>query len=731
MSQSQAVINYPVHIGMWTNRSLGSVSGLTITLTHRDGALLTAFLAIFITFTGSKFWRIVCFAMYRLFLSRPNAAQDGLYHQRQAVLRNANDEKTGFLSLARILLAWRKRAHRPITRLLPLLGTSLAIFVCFAMASIFASRISSGNEVLISSPNCGVPNGTSSDPTTPRLVEAVFNTWSAERVNSNANYAQRCYSSTDRNSSTEAENDGCTPFVKKQLNSIIDRNATCPFHPNICRNYYGNIRLDTGYLNAQRDIGLNLPSDLDFTLRKVSQCAPLKTKQYQRSAPYSSDKNYTQYFYGPRIAARNVDFTYQVDEISADEVYWRGSTSPYADYRLNCNAQSSFTPVQELAQNDADITLVFLSANGVKFTDKVDDAWYAAHHSFNDTPLSLTPSSDSTLHYLADEPASVLGCTEQYQICDPTLPPGQGCSPLRSGANLIDFDHTAPQTKRDWAIYWTVGYQGLQTVIKELQSTSLTARFGLEQGLQPTLPANQWQLEVENWHNILLSTLQGDSVETAIGPANREMLRYFWTRPSNDIERFICKNHKIISTAYTNILAVWLIVILVVGVIIITIEQLLERIVMFLERRKIIKSTTTAEWIANGTLQLQRMAHEELGLGDWEGCGGGGGVVPVTRKGQLLGVFLTSEESKSVHTKLVDPKLLALGTASTATDAENSSGDGKLIHDTNSTNVNGLQSGTADVEKGSSVENILSGTTETDISGTPMTALLQVDGETK
>lgn len=43
------------------------------------------------------------------------------------------------------------------------------------------------------------------------------------------------------------------------------------------------------------------------------------------------------------------------------------------------------------------------------------------------------------------------------------------------------------------------------------------------------------------------------------------------------------------------------------------------------------------EWSANETLQLQRLAHEELGVGPWEACDG---AVPVTaRKGERLAVL--------------------------------------------------------------------------------------------
>ena len=92
----------------------------------------------------------------------------------------------------------------------------------------------------------------------------------------------------------------------------------------------------------------------------------------------------------------------------------------------------------------------------------------------------------------------------------------------------------------------------------------------------------------------------------------------------------------------------WLIIILFLGVIITLLESALESIIVWLEKRGMIKTSST-EWFGNGTLQLQRMAHEELGLGDWSGCTGPS-VIPVTEKGQLLGVYNLRDAN---HPKLV------------------------------------------------------------------------------
>jgi hypothetical protein len=56
------------------------------------------------------------------------------------------------------------------------------------------------------------------------------------------------------------------------------------------------------------------------------------------------------------------------------------------------------------------------------------------------------------------------------------------------------------------------------------------------------------------------------------------------------------------------------------------------------------------EWATNDTLQLQRLAHEELGCGTWVGED-----FPLTPAGERLAVLDISDPS---HPKLVNPALI-------------------------------------------------------------------------
>ena len=76
------------YTGIWINWSHGFIAGSTLTLNERDGGLLTAFLAIFISAAGAATWNIMSYALHQ---SRARQeSQDGLHHQQQAILRNSS-----------------------------------------------------------------------------------------------------------------------------------------------------------------------------------------------------------------------------------------------------------------------------------------------------------------------------------------------------------------------------------------------------------------------------------------------------------------------------------------------------------------------------------------------------------------------------------------------------------------------------------------------------------------
>lgn len=331
MAELVASTDIPIYTGVWTNWSRGRLVGATLTLTHHNGTLLTALLALFVSFAGTCFWRITKFALHQIFASE--APKDGLYHHIQAVLRNSEHSFTSVARLISILHAWRHNAHKPFRRTIPLIVLTTIGTAAFALASILSASISSGmsDEVLIAADSCGQIWPGDPNVVDWNMIKNIFVPYSTRLTSTYNNYVQTCYTNL-------SDRGGCSCFIKRQLLSHADYNATCPFREEICRHYDRNIKLDSGYLGIDSDLGFNVPSDLRYDLRVVNHCAPLVTHGYQQIFNYSDDISYTRYLYGRANRRSEVigdlNFTFESRIPSASQLRSEDSTSAPADYRL-------------------------------------------------------------------------------------------------------------------------------------------------------------------------------------------------------------------------------------------------------------------------------------------------------------------------------------------------------------------------------------------------------------
>ena len=72
------------------------------------------------------------------------------------------------------------------------------------------------------------------------------------------------------------------------------------------------------------------------------------------------------------------------------------------------------------------------------------------------------------------------------------------------------------------------------------------------------------------------------------------------------------------------------------GSLIICVDLSLDYVVEYLQRQHRTSNYKRLAWATDNFLQLQRLAHEEVGFGDWDGCVDG---VPVTSQGQKLALL--------------------------------------------------------------------------------------------
>lgn len=208
---------------------------------------------------------------------------------------------------------------------------------------------------------------------------------------------------------------------------------------------------------------------------------------------------------------------------------------------------SSFVPIPELQRLDANVLLIFLSVNEIVFAAETNDPWFGATEMVGHKTADKAAGSGRIAVYYPKEPASPMACVLQSQICGPSLPEGSRCTPLGASQDTHDaylaLYQNAPEeswNRASWAYQaWITLAETISEVIFALGSQSLIARNSLSGNMQGPLPDNQWQLEVQHWHETSLALMQASFVETATGPNDPKVHKYV-TKPKNVQEVQLC-----------------------------------------------------------------------------------------------------------------------------------------------------------------------------------------------
>lgn len=106
-------------------------------------------------------------------------------------------------------------------------------------------------------------------------------------------YAKQCYRRKD-----SSRLNVCKRFQVPRLPYSTNKQAACPFDPEICHSNDSNILVDSGYIDSHTHLGLNGGPRL--TIRITRHCAPLITKGYYdfHEDPKQPQSQVARYHYG-------------------------------------------------------------------------------------------------------------------------------------------------------------------------------------------------------------------------------------------------------------------------------------------------------------------------------------------------------------------------------------------------------------------------------------------------
>ena len=284
-----------IYTGVWTNWSRGPILGATITLTQRNGSLLTAFLGIFVTIAGGASWRILSFLIHQHRAGHDRKDKDALHYQQQVILRNSDSSAVTAWQMMRFTWNKRKLGKKQILRNLPFFILALCNTLVFAVAGVFSSSVTkaAGTETLITSSHCGYtrygvkPDGKHSASTLAWTISLANGTFAAIM------YSRACYDET----SNELQ---CGRFPQSQLASTSEMNVSCPFQSHICLDGPNTaFRVESQWIDTNNDLGINSKVSDRIQYRKVTTCSVLRTTGYfvEKNATKSSGDPWTAVIY--------------------------------------------------------------------------------------------------------------------------------------------------------------------------------------------------------------------------------------------------------------------------------------------------------------------------------------------------------------------------------------------------------------------------------------------------
>lgn len=324
----------------------------------------------------------------------------------------------------------------------------------------------------------------------------------------------------------------------------------------------------------------------------------------------------------------------------------------------------------DLTLPDADTLLLFLEAGDINYFSPTNDPWFNAT-----LPRDRT---DPTMGFYRNEIGAPMACATTRLFCNPDLPEATGCiNPYKPAFQAqIAQVWSDPDDQAALRPLFALLVQGMYG-----DSITFYSRTGLPLLISQetvrgdnqvaVIAGDRWKAEMEYIYQATLASIQSITIEHARG---------FWIWPTSVCDSWPCKKlcnnqvrvsltaseftpltntQRIKSSRHYSFSVAGLITIFVVGGVFMLLALFLEDILDLVAKKTSLRHNEKflyghAEWRTNSTLQLQRIAHESLGLGTWSRTNE---AIPVTEYGDALGVYRVSDPE---HPRLVVPSMQAV-----------------------------------------------------------------------
>ena len=296
---------------------------------------------------------------------------------------------------------------------------------------------------------------------------------------------------------------------------------------------------------------------------------------------------------------------------------------------------NSFSPITALMPTGSDIEVCFLKLTA-QFPKPVDDPWFSAH-----IPKKF---DNDTAWFTADRPMSPLGCVTQHQFCNPSLPDSSNCTDWSSIAQIpsaIKSLNYRPLQSSVQALMYQAAWNTSFDIVDVLNNEVLLASQSYHASATP-LPPNQWVIEVKNIHATILASMQSLMLARVSSLSNQDFRQYLDPASSND-EQTLCTSQIATRNDYASFSTFGIAMILALGGVIIIIGLSIEFIVNTIRKSSNRGTCRQVEWDVSEVLQLQRLAFEGQGMGNWRGDADS---VPTTAREDRFGILTWSDKGE-------------------------------------------------------------------------------------
>ena len=359
--------------GGWINWTDGAIRGATITISSRNGNLLISFIATFITIVGSALWKILTYLFHQVRSSKD--PQDGLHYQQQNILRNTSTPGSAAYQFLQQLWYWRGKACASFLRTLPWALFSVIYLVLFTLLATFSSEVSkaAGRFRLLEGGDCGTWMF-KGDPTSDLAVKAYNQRMANESIVS-ATYARACYGGNPVRGQ-------CETFPVPALKYTAADNAPCPFDGKACLGGSNSAyQMTTETIDTHQHLGVNAPSWRRLQFKKKTTCSPLVQQRLSSEGSAlpgqgAPGDTLLDYGYGAVGNIRNYTYRYNTHSYIDNFGWTTWSVQSLAPH----DPGNGYNPIPQLRTEDADVSIIFVAANSVRFSEMCDDPVFGAHY---------------------------------------------------------------------------------------------------------------------------------------------------------------------------------------------------------------------------------------------------------------------------------------------------------------------------------------------------------------